>query len=391
MERVREAWRAALAVVDPDPAARPDPTDDLPALKKSQQGAVRALFRALDQAKEAREAAARGVTAAESELATVRAGLEADTAELTTLQGELERRLEELGLSSIRDLAERRLAEDVLRDGRVEVERLQKSVAETKTRLETLRREQKAHADGRPDPFELEWMEGEPTPDACAAALDDLSRQRIELNERVTQARSLLLEAQRVAEDIAAIRAARDDAGARAEVWHQLHDLIGVNDGDRFREFAQALNLDRLLDRANQHLATLKDRYRLVTVRDPETGVPTLEFEVEDRWRPGTTRSLKTLSGGEGFLVSLALALGLSDLRTSSMPVETLLLDEGFGTLDPETLDVALAALQQLQASGRQIGIISHVAGLQERIDARIQVEPLGNGRSRVSALVEGV
>ena len=84
------------------------------------------------------------------------------------------------------------------------------------------------------------------------------------------------------------------------------------------------------------------------------------------------------------FLVSLALALGLSDLRTSSMPVETLLLDEGFGTLDAATLDTALAALQQLQATGRQVGLISHVVGLQERIEAKVRVEPLGEGRSRV-------
>ncbi|MEC7949660.1 MAG: SbcC/MukB-like Walker B domain-containing protein, partial [Myxococcota bacterium] len=142
-------------------------------------------------------------------------------------------------------------------------------------------------------------------------------------------------------------------------------------------------NLDQLLRSANRHLGRLNERYRLRTETD-ETGLPTLEFVVEDTWRPGTPRSIKTLSGGESFLVSLALALGLSDLRTSSMPVETLLLDEGFGTLDPQTLDTALAALQQLQSAGRQVGIISHVVGLQERIQARIMVEPIGEGRSKL-------
>jgi exonuclease SbcC len=115
-----------------------------------------------------------------------------------------------------------------------------------------------------------------------------------------------------------------------------------------------------------------------------DTGLPTLDFVVEDQYRLGSTRSPKNLSGGESFLVSLALALGLSDLRTSRMPIETLLLDEGFGTLDPVTLDIAMNALAQLQADGRRVGIISHVVGLQERIPARIVVEPVGEGRSRV-------
>ena len=140
--------------------------------------------------------------------------------------------------------------------------------------------------------------------------------------------------------------------------------------------------------RANKHLLRLRDRYRLRSERHPESGLPTLDFVVEDLERQGATRSLKTLSGGESFLVSLALALGLSDLRTSSMPVETLMLDEGFGTLDPQTLETALDALGRLKGlgSGRQVGIISHVQGLQERIDARILVEPQGEGRSRVRA-----
>jgi exonuclease SbcC len=152
------------------------------------------------------------------------------------------------------------------------------------------------------------------------------------------------------------------------------------------------LNLDRLIIKANLHLARLYPRYRLSQVaRD---GFPTLEFAVVDLWhvsaeraargQQGRERSPRTLSGGERFLVSLALALGLSDLRTSTLPIETLLLDEGFGTLDPTALDMALGALQQLQADGRQVGIISHVAGLRERIPAQVIVEALGGGRSRV-------
>jgi exonuclease SbcC len=178
--------------------------------------------------------------------------------------------------------------------------------------------------------------------------------------------------------------AAYERARVEAEPWLRLRDLIGANNGENFREFAQAQNLGRLLVEANRHLEQLRDRYALRTMVDPKSGLPQLEFEIEDRWRADQRRSIKTLSGGESFLVSLALALGLSGLRTSSMPIETLLLDEGFGTLDPDTLDTALKALERLQGDGRQVGMISHVPGLNERIDRRIRVEPIGQGRSRV-------
>jgi exonuclease SbcC len=93
---------------------------------------------------------------------------------------------------------------------------------------------------------------------------------------------------------------------------------------------------------------------------------------------------LTTLSGGETFLVSLALALALADYRAVEMPIETLLLDEGFGTLDTDTLNTAMDALERLQARGTQIGIISHLGGLRERIEARIVVDKVGNGRSEI-------
>jgi exonuclease SbcC len=157
-----------------------------------------------------------------------------------------------------------------------------------------------------------------------------------------------------------------------------------VANGQRFREFAQALNLRQLIDRANRHLVRLSPRYQLDQEVDPSTGLPTLVFTIRDRFQAVQTRAPKTLSGGESFLVSLSLALGLSDLRNAAMPIETLLLDEGFGTLDNDTLEVALAALGQLHAAGRQVGIISHVSTLQERIPARVLIEPLGEGRSRI-------
>lgn len=176
------------------------------------------------------------------------------------------------------------------------------------------------------------------------------------------------------------------EAKARARVWIELADLIGTREGKQFAEFAQALNLGRILVAANAHLHRLQPRYALVQRK--ENGVPTLSMEIADLQRGGETRPLVTLSGGETFLVSLALALGLADMRVGRLRLETLLLDEGFGTLDASTLHVAVAALEQLQVQGYRVGVISHVSALKERIAAQIEVVPIGSGRSRVDIRV---
>ena len=179
----------------------------------------------------------------------------------------------------------------------------------------------------------------------------------------------------------------RDDRARDRDRWNRLHQLVGVGDGAKFKEFAQILNLEDLVRRANSHLENLAPRYSLVPARDAD-GEPTLDFAVRDDYQAGTERPIKTLSGGETFLVSLALALGLASYHEVRMPIETLLLDEGFGTLDRETLDIAIGALEQLHSGGTHVGIISHVEALRERVAARILVERLGNGRSRLKVEV---
>ena len=151
--------------------------------------------------------------------------------------------------------------------------------------------------------------------------------------------------------------------------WDHLNHLIGSASGDRFRRFAQGLTLDHLVWLANQQLARLHGRYLLQRQSDD-----TLELAVIDRWQADNCRDTRTLSGGESFLVSLALALALSDLVSEKNRIESLFLDEGFGTLDAETLDVALDALDSLNASGKTIGVISHVDAMKERIPLQIRV-----------------
>lgn len=168
------------------------------------------------------------------------------------------------------------------------------------------------------------------------------------------------------------------------DVWNTIYSLIGTRDGESFKLFAQSLNLQGLVDNANTRLQRLHARYELTVARG-DAGEPTLSFKVRDRYQANAERPLTTLSGGETFLVSLALALGLADFRRIDMPIETLLLDEGFGALDQDSLHMALTTLHQLHRdASRQIGIISHVDALRELIDARIILEPRGHGRSTI-------
>lgn len=166
---------------------------------------------------------------------------------------------------------------------------------------------------------------------------------------------------------------------ATSTIWINLNELIGSANGDKFRRFAQSLSLDHLLEQTNRHLQDLNPRYYLQRVPGTE-----LDLQVADRDMGDEIRSINSLSGGETFLVSLALALGLSSLSANRTKIETLFIDEGFGSLDADTLDIALAGLDRLQAGGCQVGVISHVSALVESIAVQIKVESHGGGRSTV-------
>lgn len=156
---------------------------------------------------------------------------------------------------------------------------------------------------------------------------------------------------------------------AEAESWQHLNGLIGSADGAKYRKFAQGLTLDHLVHLANLRLQRLHGRYLLARRAGGD-----LELEVIDTWQADVARDTRTLSGGESFLASLALALALSDLVSHKTRIDSLFLDEGFGTLDGDTLEVALDALDSLQSGGKTIGIISHVEAVKERIPVQIRV-----------------
>lgn len=164
------------------------------------------------------------------------------------------------------------------------------------------------------------------------------------------------------------------------KVWQQLNELIGSASGKKFRTFAQGLTFEIMIANANTQLQKMSDRYLLI--RDEDSP---LELNVIDNYQAGLQRSTKNLSGGEGFIISLALALGLSNMASHNIRVDSLFLDEGFGTLDEDSLDIALNTLTGLQQEGKLIGVISHVQALKERIHTQIKVEKLSGGNSQIS------
>lgn len=162
--------------------------------------------------------------------------------------------------------------------------------------------------------------------------------------------------------------------------WRELNTLIGSAKGDVFSKFAQSLTLSQLIGLANRRLRDLTDRYLLLMPKDEQD-----ELYVVDLYQGQAERTITSLSGGETFTLSLALALGLSDLASQQVQIDSLFIDEGFGTLDPEALDTAIVMLEKLQQdSQKTIGIISHRHEIKERILVQIQIEKGNDGNSRV-------
>ena len=208
---------------------------------------------------------------------------------------------------------------------------------------------------------------------ALTAANDALSRETALATELADDARHR----ERITERMAELA----NWEVRERRWRFLRDHFGK---DRLTRKVQELTMGALVGYANLRLSGFTHRYELVCDSDRP-----LEIRVRDRSRLDALRPTAGLSGGEKFLVSLSLALGLSDIAGRSSRIESLFIDEGFGTLDAATLETALATLQQLRIeSGRQVGIISHVGALQERLSARIRVVPRGDGSSTVQ--IEG-
>ena len=164
-----------------------------------------------------------------------------------------------------------------------------------------------------------------------------------------------------------------------ADTWAAVNEAVGSRQGGKFAQIAQSVTLSILVERANEHLCDLKPRYQLMTGGDD------LAPHIVDQDMGDEVRSTRSLSGGERFLVSLALALALSSMGGHGGLATTLFIDEGFGSLDAESLDIAMDALETLQAQGRTIGVISHVEAMKDRIPVQVRVTRRGAGSSTVA------
>ncbi|MEK6713643.1 MAG: SbcC/MukB-like Walker B domain-containing protein, partial [Nitrospirota bacterium] len=208
---------------------------------------------------------------------------------------------------------------------------------------------------------------------SCETSLKTIQQEIGAIKHRLTENETLRIKQQ---DRVINIEAQKKEC----ERWDILHELIGSSDGKKYRNFAQGLTFEMMVFHANRQLREMTDRYLLV--RDK---AQPLELNVIDNYQAGEIRSTKNLSGGESFIVSLALALGLSHMASRNVRVDSLFLDEGFGTLDEDALETALETLAGLQQDGKLIGVISHVPALKERISTQIQVTTQTGGRSVIT------
>jgi len=207
----------------------------------------------------------------------------------------------------------------------------------------------------------------------------ELTQKRDEINKNATVIEEELKQNENIKNEQAVIFKEIDAQKNLLLPWEILNKLIGSATGASYQKFVQNLTLGHLLILANKHIRVLSDRYSLV-----KTDNEKLDISILDGYYLDSKRGVNTLSGGERFLVSLSLALGLSDLVNDKIKVDSLFLDEGFGTLDEESLNMAIVALEKLHAKGKLIGIISHVELLKDRIYAQVQLKKKSDGSSDI-------
>ena len=216
--------------------------------------------------------------------------------------------------------------------------------------------------------------------DLLEPAFKTLEENLQQLRDQLAGLKHKLAENKAAKERIKEKQAAIDARKKECLRWDKLHGLIGSADGKKYRNFAQGLTFELMVSHANRQLGKMTDRYLLI--RDDKQP---LELNVVDNYQAGEIRSTKNLSGGESFIVSLTLALGLSKMASRKVRVDSLFLDEGFGTLDEESLETALETLSSLHQDGKLIGVISHVSALKERISTQINIAPLSGGKSSIN------
>ena len=333
--------------------------------------AVQAAERKEQSAQQERERISREITVAASRVEALQSNIASRKPELQSLEKRFMSGYVTAGFADEQVFLQARISAEEINKLEQQAQELAAQQAETATRLaerksRLLKEEEKQCTDASPEELNRRNEELRASLEAIAeetGAIKQTLARNIEAREKLKHGQQKI-----------------EDQKRECARWEKLHALIGSADGKKYRNFAQGITFELMVSHANRQLAEMTDRYLLIRdAREP------LELNVIDNYQAGEVRSTKNLSGGESFIVSLALALGLSKMASRRVRVDSLFLDEGFGTLDEDALETALETLSTLQQDGKLIGIISHVSALKERIATRINILPVSGGRSCVT------
>lgn len=221
------------------------------------------------------------------------------------------------------------------------------------------------------------------SPEELTYKLKELQEKRAQITDDLIRCKSRLQTDLENQEKHQSLKQEIEALAQKLNIWKTLKDLLGDATGNTFANFVQDLTLRQLLVYANQRLQNLSQRYQILL---PDSAEGADNLQIIDLDLGSSRRSISSLSGGETFKVSLAMALGLSDLAAQNVRIDSLFIDEGFGSLDPDSLNEAISLLEEMQSNTQKsIGIISHVSDLKERINTKIKLIPIGNGYSKIS------
>jgi len=294
--------------------------------------------------------------------------------ELIGLKTSLKRALEKSDFKSKKEIEDALLNEEDKKN----FNSIKKQIADSQIKLDTLKQLNLKETEEilKIKNFEISEIESKSALGELKVKKDNLLAEKGEIKEAFRKDQEIRDRNQEIYKKIEAQEAV-------CSVWKDLFKIIG-NSKDAFNVYVQRLTLKHLLDLANVHLYKLNKRYSLKMGEDYKPKEE-LNFNLIDHYQTDQARLIDTSSGGEKFIISLALALGLSDLASKNVKIDSLFIDEGFGTLDKNTLETVISTLETLQSQGKMIGIISHVENLKERIPTQIQITKKSNGISLVN------
>ena len=267
-----------------------------------------------------------------------------------------------------------------------EIEKIEKEITQTESEyilkkgaVEQLDTQLADHMNSKPEMDQQEDENEEEMMHRLQSRISDCDKDIQRLSQEIGQLRQQLKTDDEGRKRLSKILEEQEKMRDRKEKWEGLNRLLGDSNGSRFRSVAQSFILSSLLDNANRYMRCFTDRYTLTC--NPGS----LVILVSDCFKPGDAQPASILSGGESFMASLSLALGLSSLRGGGLGVDIIFIDEGFGSLSSECLGNVMDTLEKLhQMGGRRVGLISHVAEMKERIGVQIHVQRESPALSRV-------